>query len=278
MSNDTVGFIGGGNMTRAIATGLQQSGFDVSKLLISEPLDTQRKRLADEFKGALVTSSNASLVRDASCVVLATKPQVLPAVCRELEAVAQASRPLFVSIAAGVRCADIDSWLGGDLAIVRVMPNQPALIGRGVSGVYANQRASAADVARASRIMEAVGTVVAVPREQDIDTVTAVSGSGPAYFFLLIEMLATAAEELGLSADAASVLAQQTATGAAELATHADEPMQALIARVRSPGGTTAAALDQLEDDDIRAIFRRAITAARERAIELADAAHNNQD
>ncbi len=278
MSNNTVGFIGGGNMTRAIATGLLQSGFDVSKLLISEPLEQQRERLADDFKGALVSSSNDAIVRDASCVVLATKPQVLPAVCRNLAAAAQQSRPLFVSIAAGVRCADIDHWLGGDLAIVRVMPNQPALIRRGVSGIYANQRASADDVARASRIMEAVGAVVAVDREEDIDTVTAISGSGPAYFFLLIEMLATAAEELGLSADAASMLALQTAAGAAELATQSDEPMQALIARVRSPGGTTAAALDRLEDDDIRAIFRRAITAARDRAIELADAAHNNQD
>jgi pyrroline-5-carboxylate reductase len=278
MSNSKVGFIGGGNMTRAIATGLLQSGFDVGNLLISDPLEEQRERLADEFKGALLSGSNDSVVRDAACVVLATKPQVLPEVCRELAEAAQESRPLFVSIAAGIRCADIEDWLGGDLAIIRVMPNQPALIRRGVSGIYANQRANTDDLARASRIMAAVGAVVPVDREEDIDTVTAVSGSGPAYFFLLIEMLAAAGEELGLSASAASSLAIQTAVGAAELAAQADEPMQTLIARVRSPGGTTAAALDKLEEDDIRAIFQRAIIAARNRAIELADAAHDNQD
>jgi pyrroline-5-carboxylate reductase len=223
-------------------------------------------------------NSNESVVLGASCIVLATKPQVLPAVCRDLAAAAQQSRPLFVSIAAGVRCADIEDWLGGDLAIVRVMPNQPALIRRGVSGIYANARASADDVSRASQVMQAVGAVVPVDREDDIDTVTALSGSGPAYFFLLIEMLASAGEELGLSAEAATSLATATAAGAAELAAGTDEPMQTLIARVRSPGGTTAAALDQLDEDDIRAIFRRAIIAARDRATELADAAHHNQD
>jgi pyrroline-5-carboxylate reductase len=278
MSNSNVGFIGGGNMTRAIATGLLHSGFDADKLLISEPLAEQRERLAAEIRGALVSGNNDSVVRGASCVVLATKPQVLPAVCRDLAEAAQETRPLFVSIAAGVHCADIEAWLGGNLAIVRVMPNLPALIRRGVSGIYANQRASTDDVARASRIMEAVGAVVPVDREEDIDIVTAVSGSGPAYFFLLIEMLAAAGEELGLSANAASSLAIQTAVGAAELAEQADEPMQALIARVTSPHGTTAAALDRLEEDDIRAIFQRAIIAARDRAIELADAAHDNQD
>jgi pyrroline-5-carboxylate reductase len=210
--------------------------------------------------------------------VLAVKPQVLPTVCRELASTVKESKPLIISIAAGVRSDDIDAWLGGGQSIVRVMPNQPALLRLGVSGLFANEQVSERERARATEIVAAIGHVVQVDNESDIDTVTAVSGSGPAYFFLLIELLRKAAVEFGLNQHAAKTLAIETATGAAALAAHSDESMDELIARVRSPGGTTAAALDSLEADQVRDIFARAIAAARNRAATLANDAHQRQD
>ncbi len=274
---DKIAFIGGGNMTRAIVAGLLNSGADAASLSISEPLGAAREQLGADFPGVRIAADNSTVAATADCVVLSVKPQVLAEVCRELKSTIQAGRPLIVSIAAGTRGADIDQWLGGGLAVVRVMPNQPALLRRGVSGLHANERTTDAERQRAVSIMAAVGSVVEVDSEADIDAVTAVSGSGPAYFFMLIEQLAVTAVELGLEPDAARTLAIETARGAAELAAHADTSMSELIARVRSPGGTTAAALDSLEDADVRGIFAAAITAARDRAVELADEAHRNQ-
>ena len=261
-------------MARAIVAGLVASGNDPSEILIAEPSAKQREALAAEFPGIGVSADNAAVADRAACLVLAVKPQVLPSVCRELAAAAQRSRPLIVSIAAGVRSGDIDAWLGGGLGIVRVMPNQPAVLCRGVSGLYANDRVGATDRDRARTIMAAVGKVIDVPHEADIDAVTAISGSGPAYFFLLIDMLEQAARRFGIGEEEARSLALETAVGAAALAAASDERMQALIARVRSPGGTTAAALDSLDADGVRDIFSRAIVAARDRAVDLADQAH----
>ena len=273
MSDDLLGFIGGGNMSSAIIGGLLAAGTDPGRIAVAEPSPAQRQQLAARFAGIAVGESNTEVAAHADCIVLAVKPQVLGGVCRELAAIVQEVRPLVVSIAAGVRTDRIDAWLGGGLAVVRVMPNQPALVGRGVSGLYANPATGAPGRERARAVMAAVGQVVEVGAEDDIDTVTAVSGSGPAYFYLLIDMLRAAAEEHGLEAAVARRLAIATAAGAAALAGDTDEPMAELIARVRSPGGTTAAALDSLEADDIRAIFSRAVTAARTRAAELADQA-----
>lgn len=271
-----IAFIGGGNMAQAIAGGMVDSGFDTQQLAISEPDADTRISLAKAFPGALVADDNKRVAAAAETVVLAVKPQVMGDVCRELRETVQDSRPLIVSIAAGTRSDDIDGWLGGGLAVVRVMPNQPALVRRGVSALFANERTSAEQQARAREILSAVGSVVDVGSEAEIDAATAVSGSGPAYFFLLIDMLARTAETLGIQPDAARTLAVETARGAAELAAREDDSMDALIKRVRSPGGTTAAALDCLEDAKVRDIFARAITAARDRAIELADGNKNN--
>ncbi len=275
MRDYEVGFIGGGNMTLAIAGGLIASGWDGADIAIAEPGAEQRQRLADALPGAYVSDDNATVASRSACLVLATKPQVLPAVCSDLADTAQQSKPLIVSIAAGVRSDDIDTWLGGDLAVVRVMPNQPALLRKGVSGIFANDRVNESQLASAEQVMAAVGRVVRVASEADIDAVTAISGSGPAYFFLLIDMLQVTAQELGLDEAAARTLALETATGATALAEASDTSMDELIARVRSPGGTTAAALDSLDAADVRAIFARAFTAARDRAVELADIAHN---
>ncbi len=273
MNNNRVGFIGGGNMTRAIAGGLLASGFSASNIAIAEPAAEQRARLADELPDTSISESNLTVAEQVGCLVLATKPQVLADVCRDLAATVQANKPLIVSIAAGVRSSNIDSWLGGGLAIVRAMPNQPALLRLGVSALYANEEVSAGDRELASTIMESVGKVVTVPTEEDIDVATAISGSGPAYFYLLIDMLAKTAKTLGLDEAVARTLATETAVGAAALATNGDETMDELIARVRSPGGTTAAALDCLEQQDVRDIFAAALTAARDKATQLADEA-----
>ncbi len=278
MNNEKVAFIGGGNMTRAIAGGLVESGYDAADILISEPIADTRDSLRQGLPGATIRASNDEVAANANCVVLSVKPQVLPEVCTALANTIQRSRPMIISIAAGVRSGDIDSWLGGGLAVVRVMPNQPALLRLGVSGLYANERTSRAERERAAEIMAAVGKVVQVSSEAEIDAVTAVSGSGPAYFFLLIDILANVAVELGINADAARVLAIETAIGAAALALSENESMDALIARVRSPGGTTAAALDSLDAADVRAIFANAITTARDRAVVLADEAHQQTE
>jgi pyrroline-5-carboxylate reductase len=268
--HDRVAFIGGGNMTRAIVLGMLRNSYPPGNILVSEPDAGRRAALEAEMDGVTLSASNAEVARRADTVVLAVKPQVLPAACKDLAATVQVSRPLIVSIAAGTRGADIDAWLGGNLAVVRVMPNQPALLGLGVAGLVGNERAGEPELNRAERIIEATGTVVRVDSEADIDAVTAVSGSGPAYFFLLIDMLAKGGAKLGLDADTALTLAIETARGAAAIAREEDESMEALIARVRSPGGTTAAALDSLDADGIRAIFERALEAARDRAAELA--------
>ena len=244
MDNKIIGFIGGGNMTLAIASGLLGSGYPPESLCIAEPHAEQRERLAAILPGVDLTTDNAVIAANVDCLVLATKPQVLAGVCRELACAVQERKPLIVSIAAGIRGADIDAWLGGGLSIVRVMPNQPALLQRGASGLFANELTSNDERELASEILTAVGEVVWVKSEADIDAVTAVSGSGPAYFFLLIDMLAKTAVELGLDQEAGLQLAVQTAVGAAQMAAQTEDSMDALIARVRSPGGTTAAALD----------------------------------
>ena len=278
MSNGNIGFIGGGHMARAIAGGMVDSGFNARDLAISDPDGETRVSLAKAFPGALVGDDNTRVASLSETLVLAVKPQVMPEVCRGLRDTVQQAQPLIVSIAAGTRSSDIDRWLGGGLAVVRVMPNQPALVGRGVSAMYANEKTSSAQRSRAHEILSAVGCVVDVRSEAEIDAATAVSGSGPAYFFLLIDVLARSAEALGIRPEAGRILAIETARGAAELAAREDGSMSALIARVRSPGGTTAAALACLEDANVRDIFARAITAARDRAIELADASNNKQN
>lgn len=273
MSSKIVGFVGGGNMTLAIARGLLGSGFPASNVAISEPSAEQRDRLTELLPDITTSSDNATTAQRVDCVVLATKPQVLADVCSDLAASVQDRKPLIISIAAGVRSGDIESWLGGNLAVVRVMPNQPAFLGLGVSALFANDNCSDADRELATTVMAAVGKVVQVNSEADIDSVTAISGSGPAYFYLLIDMLVQTAVAMGLNDATARTLAVETAVGAAALAADSDAAMSELIARVRSPGGTTAAALNSLEQQDIRAIFGAALSAAKHRATELADEA-----
>lgn len=278
MKNEKVAFVGGGNMTRAITSGLLDSGFTASNILVSEPLAELRASLSDDLPGIVVSADNNEVVAAAGCVVLAVKPQILRDVCHGLRDTVQRERPLIVSLAAGTHGTDIEAWLGGGLSVVRAMPNQPALLGLGVSGLYVNDQTSTEERDRAAEIIGAVGSVVYVDSEADIDTVTAVSGSGPAYFYLLIDILINTAVELGITEETAQILAIETARGAAALADSESESMDTLIARVRSPGGTAAAALDSLENAKVRDIFSAAIKLARDRATELAKGASKSGD
>jgi len=274
MTFEKVAFVGGGHMTRAIVGGMLQDGYPSSEILIADPFPEQRDILVKELPEVQISADNDEIVRQAVNVVLSVQPQILATVCKKLAPIVQETRPLIISIAAGPRIADIDSWLGGGHAVARVMPNQPALIMKGISGIYANQATTPNQLAAARKIMSAVGLVITVPNECDIDAVTAVSGSGPAYFYLLIDMITKTGVDLGLDKESARHLAIETAAGAAGLARASEDSVDNLIARVRSPGGTTAAALDSLEDSGIRDIFSNAILAARDRATALADEAH----
>lgn len=274
MDYGKVAFIGGGNMARALAGGMLAAGYEPGHILISEPLAEHRASLAEEFPGTIVRDSNADVVREAECIVLAVKPQILFDVCKPLAGAVQKTRPLIISVAAGVRSIDIDAWLGGGLSVVRVMPNQPALLRLGISGMYANDKTSEEQRRAASNIVQTTGPVIEVATEEDIDTVTAVSGTGPAYFYLLVDMLVSAAEQMGLDHKSALALVLETARGAGEMAEQSGESMDTLIARVRSPGGTTAAAFDYIDNTNFRDIFISAVIAARDRATELADQAH----
>ena len=261
-------------MARALAGGMLSAGYEPSHILVSEPLAERRDALAKDLPGAVICEANADVVREAECIVLAVKPQILCDVCKPLAPLVQETKPLVISIAAGVRGGDIETWLGGELPVVRVMPNQPALLRLGISGLCANEHTSEHQLRAATNIISTTGPVIKVASEEDIDTVTAVSGTGPAYFYLLVDMLVKTAVDLGLHYDDALALVLETARGAGEMAEQSGETMDSLIARVRCPGGTTAAAFDHLDGTEFRDIFSAAVVAARDRAVDLANQAH----
>jgi pyrroline-5-carboxylate reductase len=271
MIKTRTGIIGGGNMARAIAGGLLRGGMRATDLMISHPRPEQCSALRKELQGVFVTESNRDIATSAETLLFAVKPQILKVVCEELQLTVQQRRPLIISIAAGPRIDDIDSWLGGGLSVVRVMPNQPALIDQGISALFANPRTDIANRSMAEKIMSAVGEVVWMDSESRMDAVTAVSGTGPAYFYLLIDVMIETAISLGIDPATARTLVVETALGATALASARNEPMSLMIDRVRSPGGTTTAAFEHLEKADARGIFANAIVAARDRATELAN-------
>ena len=264
--------IGGGNMARALLTGLIASGCDPEKLRASEPDPIRRAALASDLPGLMVVADNTTAARGAACWILAVKPQLLPGVATGLAPLAAAERPLVVSLAAGIRVAALAGWLGGGIDIVRSMPNRAAMYGAGITGLFALPGTPPAVRARADALFRAVGDTVWLDDEAEMDAVTAISGSGPAYVFLLVEMIEAAAIAEGLHADIARRLATATVAGAARMAEASDETARELRAQVTSPGGTTAAAVAVLEAADIRATFLRAVHAGRRRAAELAAA------
>lgn len=264
-------FIGGGNMARSLIGGLFRAG-QATQVRVAEPQPALREQLAADFSVATFADASEAAT-GAQTWVLAVKPQVMKALCQSLAGLAQAHRPLVVSVAAGITSTQIADWLGGDVAVVRAMPNTPALLAAGVTGLFANARVSAAQRELAAALLASAGEVVWVEDEAQMDAVTAVSGSGPAYVFLLAEAMQAAGEAEGLSAEAARTLTVQTLLGAARMLTHDDTPAAELRRRVTSPGGTTQAAIESFEADGFRAVVARAVQAARRRGAELS-AAH----
>jgi pyrroline-5-carboxylate reductase len=264
-----IAFIGGGNMSRSLIGGLLRGGADAGTIHVAEPDPGVGRQLEADF-GVRVFAEGAAAATGAGIVVLSVKPQVMRSVCESIAPSLDKDHVLVVSVAAGVRIEQIDAWLGGGFPIVRCMPNTPALIGAGATGMHANSRAGAAQRAQAESILSSSGLTVWIAREELMDTVTGISGSGPAYFLLLIEALEDAAVAQGLPRETARALAIQTCLGAARLAAGTDEAPARLRERVTSPGGTTQAALDAFAEGGLRELVARAVAAATTRGRELA--------
>jgi pyrroline-5-carboxylate reductase len=262
-------FIGGGNMAAALIGGLTKRGLSSERIVVADPSSEQLERLVRDY-GVRRAPDNASAALGAEVVVLAVKPQQMRAASLALSPHLAVTRPLVISVAAGIPHAALARWFGPQIAVVRTMPNRPALNGFGATGLYAPAAVGAAHRALAESIMAAVSATVWVEHESQMDTVTALSGSGPAYFFLFMEALEAAAHERGLPTDIAHKLTLETAFGAAQMARQSTESLAVLRDQVTSKGGTTAAALAVLDAAGLRATVAHAVAAADRRSAELA--------
>lgn len=266
-------FIGGGNMGRALIGGLIAGGCSASAIRVADPSEQARAACATSF-GVSAVSEAELAVANADVVVLAVKPQQMAGVASSLQQKANTDS-VFVSIAAGITLDHLATWLGPEVAIVRAMPNTPALVNQGVTVLVSNPCTSESQQALATSLLSSVGRVEWVADESLMDAVTALSGSGPAYFFQFIEHLEQVGSELGLEAELARALAVETAFGAARLARESDQPPAILRQQVTSPGGTTERALNTFAAGDLQGLIRLALTAARDRSIELANEANS---
>jgi len=277
----TIGFIGGGNMAKSLIGGLITAGISPSDITVAEPDGRQRQSLEQSYKINSSIDNNATLQCD--IIIFAVKPQLLKTVCQQLDTNSgknQKKPALFISIAAGVKSTDINRWLNHNHldgqqkkqhAIVRCMPNTPSLLQCGASGLFANKQVSDGQKQQAENIMQAVGIVIWVSSEDQLNAVTAVSGSGPAYFFLMMEAMQQAGERLGLSTEVAQKLVLQTALGAARMAIESDIPAAELRKNVTSKGGTTEQAILSFQSADFQQTVLNALTAANDRSISLAE-------
>ncbi len=268
MTRETICFIGGGNMAASLVAGLVADGHAPRGLLVSDPDRAKLDNLAARF-GVRTTADNTKAVRDAAVVLLCVKPQMARTVCQALAPVLDRPAPLIISVMAGIREHSIQSWLGGGVPVVRAMPNTPAMIQAGAIVLHASPEVTDSQRNQAETILRAGGLTQWVEREELMDAVTALSGSGPAYFFFVMEILEQTGAELGLDPDSARLLTIQTALGAARMAMESSDPPQTLRERVTSPGGTTESALRTLEEGGFRDLLAQAVRAAKARSEEL---------
>jgi len=268
MSSKTIAFIGGGNMAAALISGLVADGYDPGHILVSDQDQDKLSMLAARF-GIRSATGNDAAAMAADVVVLAVKPQAMEQVSRALAPTLRERAPLVVSIAAGVTEGHLHRWLGDGIPLVRTMPNTPAMLQAGATVLHAAANVSEEQKNLAESILRAVGLTLWVQDEGMLDAVTALSGSGPAYFFLVMEAMETAGQSLGLPAESARLLTLQTALGAARMAIESSEGPAVLRQRVTSPGGTTERALEILEEGGLKPLFERALAGARERSVEL---------
>ena len=268
--NAKICFIGAGNMAQSLIGGLITSGYDRQNIIATDPTQAQRNNVTERF-GINCYDNNATAISIADIVVLAIKPQVLESVCQEINPAIQSKKPLVISVAAGIRTDAINQWLGNQNAIVRTMPNTPSLIQAGATGLYANTYVTEEQKNQAEHIMRAVGLAVWVDEEKLLDSVTALSGSGPAYYFLFMEAMEEAGRALGLDKKTAHILTLQTAIGASKMALESNQSCANLRHNVTSPNGTTERAIQSFESAEFKQIIANAMEAAYKRAGELAD-------
>jgi len=269
MKMNTITIIGAGNMGRSLLAGLIANQYPPEQLWITDTEIEKLNALKQQFN-IHTTSHNEEAIQLADVVILAVKPQIIGNLLKSVAPVIQQKKPLVISVAAGIREEHLQNWLGGKIPVIRCMPNTPALIGAGASALYANSFVNETQHELAESILRAVSMIVWLDNENDMDAVTALSGSGPAYFFLVMEALQTAGEEMGLSSKTARLLTLQTAFGAARMALESHESVKKLREHVTSPGGTTEAAIHVLENEKIRDTFKKALDAACSRSKELA--------
>ncbi|MEE9337242.1 MAG: pyrroline-5-carboxylate reductase [Methylococcaceae bacterium] len=268
MNTKKIGFIGAGNMASSLINGLIASGQAPSQLWASDTNQDTLHTLAEKLK-INVSTDNNSLVNEVDVLVLAVKPQILRLVAEAIADTVKSNNVLIVSIAAGISQSSLAEWLGNNCAIVRCMPNTPALVQTGATALHANSRVSDEQKNLAENILRSVGISLWVDHESELDAVTAISGSGPAYFFLLMEAMEKAALELGLDENTARLLIQQTALGAAKIALESDETSGQLRQKVTSAGGTTEQAIKTFEENDFSQLVSKALHAARDRSVEM---------
>ena len=274
MDKPKLAFIGGGNMAKSLIGGLIDKGFSSSCISVSDPVEKNLDQLNRKF-GIATTSDNSIAAKDVDLIVLCVKPQILESVCKELQASLNQTPPA-ISIAAGIPLSLLMDWLGEDTPIIRCMPNTPALVQSGAAGMFANQKVDKKLRNLAEEIFDAVGLCCWLEKEEDIDLVTAVSGSGPAYFFLFMEAMEKVAIDLGLDQEISRKLIIQTVLGAAKMAAESDMNPSELRSCVTSPGGTTEKAVNAFLEGDIMGLFNKAMNKALERATEMAKEAENN--
>jgi pyrroline-5-carboxylate reductase len=277
MNPVTLAFIGGGNMASSLIGGLIENGFPASSIRVADPIEQTRSSITQRFNVSTF-AENETAIDGADVVILAVKPQQLKSVTQSLAPHWQPDA-LLISIAAGIRMDAIERWLGQpNASIVRAMPNTPSLVRAGATGLCANAHVTHTQHELAESILRAVGLAIWVSDEQQMDAVTAVSGSGPASFFLILEAMQSAGVELGLSEENARLLSLETAFGAAKMALESDESAAVLRQRVTSPGGTTEQALNTFNEGDLKGLFQCALNAAAQRADELANELGNDHE
>lgn len=269
MTDTTLAFIGGGNMAGSLIGGLITDGWDPARIRVADTSTQRLEQLSQQFP-IKTTTSNTDAAEQADIILLAVKPQVIKSVAQELADIVAQQQPLVISIAAGIPASALGNWLGKSTAIVRAMPNTPAMVQSGAAALYANASVSEDQRSIAESILRAVGIVIWVDDEAQMDAVTALSGSGPAYFFLFMEALQLAGQELGLPKDTARLLALQTAFGAAKMALESNEDAATLRHQVTSPGGTTEHAIRTFQEGALEALVSKALLAAATRSRELA--------
>ncbi len=260
-------FIGAGNMATALINGLLEDGYPADSITASDQLPDKRENLAGS--GIHTTDDNCAAVENADIVILAVKPQVLMAVCQEISASVQQNKPLVISIAAGVTESSLGSWLGKNTAIVRCMPNTPAMVQTGATVLHANSHASDEQKDQAETILRAVGITRWLDDEKQMDAATALSGSGPAYYFLIMEIMEKTARKMGLSDETAHLLTLQTALGAARMAIESSDTPEELRKKVTSPGGTTEAAITSMLESKLDEVIQQGVLKAQKRSEEL---------